>query len=96
MFQSVKKMELPAGVFPSTAEIRMDDIYLKAIKKDAFSAMDILSVVITNTSIDTIEKGAFSNKTLIDKLEFADVKFRIIRDGALRAAVNELIVRYST
>lgn len=73
----------------------MNDIWTGAIRKDAFCAMNILSVVITNASIFEIESGAFSDRTLIHGLEFADVKMKTVRAGAFRAGANNLTVQYS-
>ncbi|OXU28687.1 hypothetical protein TSAR_014609 [Trichomalopsis sarcophagae] len=96
MFQSVKIPELPTAVFPSNAaEIRIDDLWTGSIKKDAFCAMNILSVTISNASIVDIESGAFSDRTLIHGLEFVDVRMTTIRTGAFRAGANNLTIQYS-
>ncbi|XP_043461336.1 uncharacterized protein LOC122497959 [Leptopilina heterotoma] len=96
MFHSVKIPELPTAVFPSTAaEVRMDDIWTKVIRKDAFCSMNILSVIISNASIFEIETGAFNERTLIHSLEFVDVRLKTIRSGALRAGANNLTIQYS-
>ncbi|XP_058807980.1 uncharacterized protein LOC131673744 isoform X2 [Phymastichus coffea] len=96
MFQRVKIPELPTAVFPSTAaEIRMDDLWTGSIKKDAFCAMNVLSVVISNASIVEIEPGAFSDRTLIHGLEFVDVRMKTVRAGAFRAGANNLTIQYS-
>ena len=96
MFQSVRIPELPTAVFPSTAaEIRMDDLWTGAIKKDAFCGMTILSVTISNASIVDIEPGAFSDRTLIHSLEFVDVRITSIRTGAFKAGANNLTIQYS-
>lgn len=96
MFQSVKIPELPTAVFPSNAaEIRIDDLWTGSIKKDAFCAMNILSVTISNASIEEIEPGAFSDRTLIHGLEFVDVRMTTIRSGAFRAGANNLTIQYS-
>ncbi|KAJ8666979.1 hypothetical protein QAD02_008641 [Eretmocerus hayati] len=96
VFQSIKMPELPTAAFPSTAaEIRMDDLRADIIRKDAFSAMSILSVIISNATIGEIETGAFSDKTLIHGLEFVDVRLDTIRTGAFRAGANNLTIQYS-
>lgn len=73
----------------------MDDVWTRTIKKDAFCAMNILSVIISNASISEIEHGAFSDRTLIHSLEFVDVKIKTIRTGAFRAGANNLTIQYS-
>ncbi|XP_017753457.1 PREDICTED: uncharacterized protein LOC108546046 [Eufriesea mexicana] len=96
MFQSVRITELPTAVFPSAvAEVQMDDIWTKVIRKNAFCAMTIFSVTISNASILEIETGAFSERALIHSLEFADVRLKSIERGAFRAGHDNLTIQYS-
>lgn len=96
MFQSVRIAELPKAVFPSAvAGIRMDDIGIKTIRKDAFCAMTILSVIISNASIYEIQSGAFSDRALIQHLEFVDVQLTNINTAAFRAGHDNLTIQYS-
>ncbi|XP_047345043.1 uncharacterized protein LOC124947225 [Vespa velutina] len=96
MFQSVRITELPTAVFPSSvAEVRMDDIWTKVIRKEAFCAMSIFNVIISNASISEIESGAFSDKILIESLEFVDVRLKYIESGAFRAGHNNVTIQYS-
>ncbi|XP_044587374.1 uncharacterized protein LOC123266982 isoform X1 [Cotesia glomerata] len=96
MFQSVKITELPSSVFPSAAaEIRMDDVWTKVIRKDAFCALLFLGVRISNASINDIEYGAFNDKTLIHNFELIDVSLRNIKNGSFRAAFNNFTIQYS-
>lgn len=96
MFQNVRIAELPKAVFPSAvAEIRMDDIWTKIIRKDAFCAMTIFSVVISNASIHEIQSGAFSDRALIHSLEFVDVQLKNINTAAFRAGHDNLTIQYS-
>lgn len=96
MFQSVRITELPTAVFPSAvAEIRMDDLWTKVIRKDAFCAMTIFSVTVSNASILEIETGAFSDRALIHNLEFVDVRLKSIERGAFRAGHDNLTIQYS-
>ncbi|XP_012227912.1 uncharacterized protein [Linepithema humile] len=96
-FQNVKITELPEGVFPSAvAEIRMDDIIMKIIRKDAFCAMTIYSVIISNTTINEIQSGAFSDRALIHSLEFVDVQLNNINTAAFRAGHDNLTIQYSS
>ncbi|XP_017881861.1 uncharacterized protein LOC108625983 [Ceratina calcarata] len=96
MFQRVKITELPTAVFPSAiAEIRMDDMFAKVIRKNAFCAMNIFSVIISNASILEIETGAFSDRALIQRLEFVDVRLKSIERGAFRAGHDNLTIQYS-
>ncbi|XP_014219010.1 uncharacterized protein LOC106647220 [Copidosoma floridanum] len=96
MFQNVMVPVLPEKVFPSTvAEIRMENFWTRAIKKDAFCAMNILSVMLKNASIVEIESGAFSDRTLISSLEFFDVRVKTVHSRAFRAGSNNLTIQYS-
>ncbi|KAK2579869.1 hypothetical protein KPH14_007552 [Odynerus spinipes] len=95
MFQSVRITELPTAVFPSSvAEVRMDDIWTKVIRKEAFCAMSIFNVIISNASISEIESGAFSDKILIESLEFVDVRLKYIESGAFRAGHDNVTIQY--
>lgn len=96
MFQSVRITELPTAVFPSAvAEVRMDDIWTKVVRKNAFCAMTIFSVTISNATILEIETGAFSDRALIHSLEFVDVRLKSIERGAFRAGHDNLTIQYS-
>ncbi|XP_066580932.1 uncharacterized protein [Prorops nasuta] len=96
LLRSVRITELPTAVFPSAvAEIRLDDIWTKTIRREAFCAMNTFSISISNATIHEIESGAFSERALINSLEFADVRVRNIKKGALRAAHDNLTIQYS-
>ncbi|XP_034938612.1 uncharacterized protein be [Chelonus insularis] len=95
-FQSVKIMELPSSVFPSAAdEIRLDDVWTKVIRKDAFCAIMIHTVKISNASILEIESGAFRHATLITNFELVDVRLKTIKSGAFQAGFNNFTIQYS-
>ncbi|KAK0078391.1 hypothetical protein PV325_002554 [Microctonus aethiopoides] len=94
--KSVKISELPTSVFPSpAAEIRMDDVWTRVIRKDAFCAISILGVRISNASIYEIESGAFRHATLIPNFELSDVRLKIIKNGAFTAGVTNFTIQYS-
>ncbi|KAL0130976.1 hypothetical protein PUN28_002515 [Cardiocondyla obscurior] len=96
MFQNVRIAELPKAVFPSAiAEIRMDDISMRTIRKDAFCAMTIFNVIISNATIQEIQSGAFSDRTLIQRLEFVDVQLKSINTAAFRAGHDNLTIQHS-
>lgn len=96
MFQNVRIAELPKAVFPSAiAEIRMDDISMRIIRKDAFCAMTIFNVIISNATIQEIQSGAFSDRALIQSLEFVDVQFKNINTAAFRAGHDNLTIQHS-
>ncbi|XP_063987141.1 uncharacterized protein LOC135167655 [Diachasmimorpha longicaudata] len=97
MFQSVRIAEIPSLAFPSAAaEIRMDNVWTRVIRKDAFCPMTILSIKITNASIVEIDSGAFSHKTLIPNLELVEVRLKTIKTGAFRAAFTNFSLQYSS
>jgi len=92
----VRITELPKAVFPSAvAEIRMDDIVMKIIHEDAFCAMTIYSVIISNATINEIQTGAFSDRALIHSLEFVDVQLNSINRAAFGAGHDNLTIQYS-
>ncbi|XP_011880987.1 PREDICTED: uncharacterized protein LOC105569265 [Vollenhovia emeryi] len=95
-FQNVRIAELPKAVFPSAiAEIRMDDISMRVIRKDAFCAMTIFNVIISNATIQEIQSGAFSDRALIQRLEFVDVQLKNINTAAFRAGHDNLTIQHS-
>lgn len=95
IFHNVRIAELPKAVFPSAvAEIRMDDISMRVIRKDAFCAMTIFSVIISNGTIQEIQSGAFSDRALIQSLKFTDVQVKNINTGAFRAGHDNLTIQY--
>jgi len=96
MFQNVRIAELPKAVFPSAiAEIRMDDISMRVIRKDAFCAMTIFNVIISNATIQEIQSGAFSDRALIQSLEFVDVQLKNINTAAFRAGHDNFTIQHS-
>ncbi|KAL6263222.1 hypothetical protein P5V15_006022 [Pogonomyrmex californicus] len=96
MFQNVRILELPTVVFPSAmAEIHMDDISMKVIEKDAFCAINIINIIISNTTIQEIRSGAFSDRALINNLKFVDVQLKNIKKSAFRAGHDNLTIQYS-
>ncbi|XP_077271559.1 uncharacterized protein LOC143902479 isoform X1 [Temnothorax americanus] len=95
-FQNVRIAELPTAVFPSAiAEIRMDDISMRVIRKDAFCAMTIFNVIISNATIQEIQSGAFSDRALIQNLEFVDVQLKNVDTAAFRAGHDNLTIQHS-
>lgn len=96
MFQNVRIAELPKAVFPSAiAEIRMDDISMRVIRKDAFCAMTIFNVIISNATIQEIQSGAFSDRALIQSLEFVDVQLKSINTAAFKAGHDNFTIQHS-
>lgn len=73
----------------------MDDVHVVNIRRDAFCAMNIQSIRISNATIDEIETAAFTDRIHIFRLEFSDVTFKVIRKGALKAGVDNLTVQFS-
>lgn len=96
LFQNVKVHEIPKMAFPSIAmEVRMDNLEAGFIRTEAFTAIGITKIAISNATIRTIETGAFSARTLIKNLEFVDVIVDTIKSKALLAPVTNFTIQYS-
>ncbi|XP_065222949.1 uncharacterized protein LOC135847378 isoform X2 [Planococcus citri] len=80
---------LPENMFSSPAAIiKLLNCDVKVVKKNAFSALEIYSVQIENTTLDVISSGAFSDRSLLTSLQFADVNICRISTGAIHSAVT--------
>lgn len=81
--------QLPENMFSSPAAIiKLVNCEVKVVKKNAFSALEIYSVLIENTTLDLISSGAFSDRSLLTSLQFTDVNIRRISTGAIHSAVT--------
>lgn len=96
LLQNVVLAELPHSAFPSSAaEVRLVDAEVRTVRRDAFCANTLFSVVLQNTSLHHVEAGAFSDRTLIQYLEMSGVRIRVLASHALQAAVTNLTIQHS-
>lgn len=96
LLQNVMLAELPQGAFPSSAaEVRLVDAEVRTVRRDAFCANTLFSVVFQNTSLHRVEAGAFSDHTLIQYLEMSGVRIRVLASHAVQAAVTNLTIQHS-
>lgn len=88
-FQNVTVNKVPNATFPlSAAKIRFIDCAIDTISGDAFNAIILASVSFEGTKIRRLESKAFSDRTLINKLEFSRVNIDNIASNVLNAANN--------
>lgn len=88
-FRNVTVNKVPNATFPlSAAKIRFVDCTIDSISSGAFNAIILASVSFEGTKLKRLESGAFSDRTLINKVEFSDCVIENIAPNALRAANN--------
>nr|CAD7453703.1 unnamed protein product [Timema tahoe] len=96
LLQNVILAEMPPSTFPSSAaEVRLVDVEVRSVRRDAFCAMTLFSVVVVNSSLHVLEEGAFSERTFVESLELDGLRVRELRSGAVLAAINNLTVHHS-
>ncbi|KDR21727.1 uncharacterized protein LOC110827728 isoform X2 [Zootermopsis nevadensis] len=96
LLQNVIMAELPQSAFPSSAaEVRLVDAEVRTVRRDAFCANTLFSVVFQNTSLHRVEAGAFSDRTLIQYLEMSGVRIRVLASHAVQAAITNLTIQHS-
>lgn len=88
--------KVPNATFPlSAAKIRFENCKIDSISSDAFRGISLKSVSFEGTTLKRLESGAFSDRTLINKVEFNNCIIQSISSGVL-TAVNYLTIENST
>ncbi|XP_063236455.1 uncharacterized protein LOC134538842 isoform X2 [Bacillus rossius redtenbacheri] len=88
--------ELPPHAFPSSAaRLELRRVEARAVRRDAFSAVALSSVLVQDSALHVVEEGAFSAKTLVEQLQLSRVHIRELRQGAVRAGVTNLTIQHS-
>ncbi|PSN38143.1 hypothetical protein C0J52_08236, partial [Blattella germanica] len=96
LLQNVMMAELPESAFPSSAaEVRLVDVEVRTVKKNAFCANTIFSVIFQNTSLHRVEEEAFSERTFIQYMEMSGVRIHVLGSGAVKAGINNLTIQHS-
>ena len=96
LLQNVILSELPKAAFPSSAaEVRLVDAEVRTVKRNAFCANTIFSVIFQNTSLHHVEQEAFSERTLIQYMEMTRVWIHVLARGAVKAGINNLTIQHS-
>lgn len=96
-FENVTIPEILNYTFQSyRAHVRIIGSTVRIIRRQAFSATEINTVVFINSSIDHVEGEAFSDRTLIDQLTLVHVKLNTIDSNAIRSGVTSLSIQHST
>ncbi|RZC41897.1 uncharacterized protein BDFB_008920, partial [Asbolus verrucosus] len=96
-FDNVNISSVPPKTFFSTlAEIDIQNSYLHDVQNEAFSANQITSISIKNSSIDYLRSGSFTDRTLIYNFKLSSCTILKIEAGAIMAAIDNLTVQHST
>ncbi|XP_052124553.1 uncharacterized protein LOC113212942 [Frankliniella occidentalis] len=96
LMQNVVLAEIPRHAFPSPlADILIVGSEIRAIRRDAFSALQMRAVRLLETSVHRLDGGAFSARTLILSLEIRGARLHQVSSGAVSSAVNNLTISNS-
>lgn len=89
--------ELPRNAFPSSAaEIKLMECNIEVLRTDAFSALELYDVDIVNSTFNSIQSKAFSERSLIRNLLLSGVTIEKFRPGAISSAVIDFEIANST
>lgn len=94
--QKVSLEELPKNSFPSpAAEIKLYECEVQTMRKNAFSAVELYSVHIRNSTFEVMETEAFSERSLLVSLQLTNVNISQMRTGAILSAVTDFKISNS-
>ncbi|GLH12986.1 Uncharacterized protein GBIM_17648, partial [Gryllus bimaculatus] len=87
VLERVMVAELPPLAFPSqVAEVRLVEAQVRAVRRDAFYALQLSAVAVVNSSLQQVDAGAFSARTLVLQLSVQGSRVGCLASGALRGA----------
>ncbi|KAK7871700.1 hypothetical protein R5R35_013989 [Gryllus longicercus] len=93
VLERVMVAELPPLAFPSqVAEVRLVEAQVRAVRRDAFYALQLSAVAVVNSSLQQVDAGAFSARTLVLQLSVQGSRVGRLASGALRGAVGNLSI----
>lgn len=95
-FVNVRLGLIPSEVFrTSLAQIAFRDSYIEGIGFEAFKSAEMSSVLMVNTTIGRIGRGAFTDRTLV--VDFRIIKCSIdqLESKAIMAGMANLTINYS-
>uniref|UniRef100_A0A1B6C0W2 LRRCT domain-containing protein n=1 Tax=Clastoptera arizonana TaxID=38151 RepID=A0A1B6C0W2_9HEMI len=93
---TVKVEEIPKKTFASpAAHLTIKNSEVHTIRSNAFSAIQIASVTIQNTTLHKVETTAIKEGTFIKTLELIEVKLHTIATNAWTSAISNLIIHQS-
>lgn len=94
--QNVTLSELPTHSFPSpAAEIKLHECNVQTVRKNAFSAVELYTVIIQNSVFNVLETEAFSERSLLRSLQLVNVNITQMRTGAILSAVTNFSISNS-
>ncbi|KAI5701780.1 hypothetical protein M8J75_013275 [Diaphorina citri] len=94
-FENVTIPEISSNAFPILSELRIVSCNIRVIRSKAFGALDISSISIENTSIQQVENGAFSERSLVYNLRLDHVYLKTLDSNAILSAINNLSIQHS-
>lgn len=95
-FDTVKITTIPPQTFfSSLADVTFRNSYIGEIKNEAFSANQISSITIYNSTVDYINSNSFINRTQIFNFKLQKCLIKQIQEGAVMSAITNLTVQHS-
>lgn len=96
VLDQVKLDNLAAGTFRSlTSDVRLKDSKVQRVRTDAFNAISLSHVSIENTTLNRVESGAFSDRTILHTLTLDRVNLHELEPGAVLSGITNLHIRHS-
>lgn len=79
----------------SLAEVSFHNSKISNILSESFNGISISAIIIKNCTLDNVYTAAFSQRTLLTKLDIAYSKLQVIYPNALLSATNNLSIQHS-
>jgi hypothetical protein len=88
--------EIPSLAFPlSAADLRIERSAISVIRKDAFCGLLVLNLSLEQCKLDTVERGAFSARTLVHRLILSNLTIETVASNAVQSAVANFTLQHS-
>lgn len=95
-FDNVAIPQVPKEAFlKPLASIMFYNCHIGDLHTDALKAAEISSVIISNTTLNHIQEGAFTDRTLIMDLKIVKCKISKIKTRAIMAATGNFSITHS-
>lgn len=96
ILDQVKLENLERKTFYSSAhQVKIRNSHIKTVRTDAFNAISLAQVTIENTTIDKVEHGAFSGRTILHTLTLDRVILHELESGAVLSGTTHLNIHHS-
>ncbi|CAB3381478.1 Hypothetical predicted protein [Cloeon dipterum] len=88
--------EIPSLAFPlSASELRIKSSKISVIRRDAFCGIRVTNLSLEDCFLHTLEKGAFSGRTLIDRLKLHNLTIEEVQTNAVQSAIADFTLQDS-